>query len=220
MNNIRSFYPLGLLLIIPIINLFYMFLNNDARGVSYLVTDFDRMLPMVNIFVIPYLGWYGFIIFTLCYFLWKDRKLYYTTLWSMILGMLISYVVYFFFQTSVPRPEVLGEDWLSQLVLLVYNTDQPYNCFPSIHCLTSYLMMRALASSSFKNKWNMMIIFSFGSIVLLSTLLIKQHVVMDVFASIILVHIVFSLVSYVQVLGITWRRKKHFGLEMNKKLEV
>jgi hypothetical protein len=173
------------------------------------------MIPFVKGFIIPYLGWYAFIFLTLCYFFVKEPRLYYKTLISLLIGLCVCYVVYFFFQTTVQRPSLSEGDWLSRLVMFVYSIDQPYNCFPSIHCFTSFLMMSAINSSAIKNKYNLITINGSGSLIILSTLLVKQHVVLDALSAVLLAHIVFAVNSYVERrLVIQWKKRRSLSWTM------
>jgi len=214
--NVRALLPLGLMLLFPLTNIFYVLVNSADRGYGSLLTDLDRKIPFVEAFVIPYFGWYFFIVGTLVYFFVKERKLYYTTLWSMLSGMLVCFIIYYFFQTVAPRPEITGDSWLSRMVQFVYSQDGAFNCFPSIHCLTTFLTMRAISGSPIKNKWNMSVIYLSGSLIILSTLFIKQHVVMDVLSSIVLGNVAFSIFSSFRAKQTTFNKKPTLVWDMSK----
>lgn len=194
--------PLSLLLTIPCLNLIYFLLNNSDRGAYSLVTDLDNFIPLLKIFVIPYLGWYLYVLVILIFLCVKDRRVYYNTIITINASLLIASLIYYSFQTTVPRPTLEDQDLLTQLVLWVYGHDQPYNCFPSTHVITTYIMMNGLAHSSAKTIFNQIIVYNFGILIILSTLFMKQHVILDVIGSILLVNIVFSIVE-----NLSWGRK-------------
>ncbi|MDQ0872808.1 membrane-associated phospholipid phosphatase [Paenibacillus sp. V4I3] len=173
------------LLLIPLVGLIYIHLN-QADGVAYsLVTDLDRQIPFMKSFVIPYLSWYGFLLVGFLYLAYKDRSMYYKTLFQFIMGLLLCYGVYAIYQTTVPRPELTGSDWLLQMVQWVYRTDQPFNCFPSTHVLTSYLMMKAYLRST-TIPWPYKIaVTSMSLLIIVSTLLVKQHVLLDIVGAVL-----------------------------------
>ncbi|GAB6086575.1 phosphatase PAP2 family protein [Alkaliphilus crotonatoxidans] len=191
----KDIMALCLMISIPIINIFYLILNHGERGARTLMTNIDQAIPFLKVFVIPYLAWYLFIFSTFIYFCLKDREVYYKTLLSTNLGLLVCYIVYFFYQTTVSRPLLAGEDLLTKMVGWVYATDQPFNCFPSIHVLTSYLMFKGIRHSHIRNKLNQLVISSIAFTIILSTLFIKQHVILDVIAAIILGEVLFNLLS-------------------------
>lgn len=196
MKNIKKdIMALCLMLSIPLLNILYTLLNHGERGAYSLMTDIDRGIPFLKIFIIPYVAWYLFLFCTFVYFCLKDRLTYYKTLLSLNLGLLICYAVYLFYQTTVPRPLLVGEDILTKLVAWVYAADQPFNCFPSIHSLTSYLMFKGIRHSNIRNKRNQLIISSIAFTIILSTLFVKQHVILDAIAAIFLGEVLFNLIS-------------------------
>lgn len=187
--------PFSLMLIIPVLNIFYVILNNPTREVNNLVTFIDQNTPLIKIFVIPYLIWYPFIIITMLYLCIKDRSVYFKTLLSYVIGLIVCYMTYLVFQTTVPRPNLLGDDLFTKLLGMVYNADQPFNAFPSIHVLSSFLMMKAISMSIIKNRINQFIIHSNSIIIILSTLFVKQHVILDVISGILVAEVIYRLVD-------------------------
>jgi len=204
---IKNLMPLCLILSIPISNVIYMLINNADRGAHNLVTDLDQSIPFLKIFILPYLSWYFFILGTLIFFCFKDKKIYYRTLLSINLGLLISYGIYFFFQTNVPRPVITGDDFLTMLIAFVYNNDQPYNAFPSIHVLLSFLMIKAINKYPAKNYLSLSIVYIFAVSIILATQFIKQHVILDLLSAIVLGGLIFDLVFHVNMEGLrAWLR--------------
>jgi membrane-associated phospholipid phosphatase len=174
------------LLLIPLVGLIYIHLN-QADGIAYnLVTDLDRQIPFLKGFVVPYLSWYGFLLVGFLYLVYKDRRNYYITLVEFVIGLLICYGVYAIYQTTVPRPELTGnDDWLLRMVEWVYGSDQPFNCFPSTHVLTSYLMMRAYLRTNQISTHYKIIVTVMSLLIIVSTQFVKQHVLLDIVGAVL-----------------------------------
>ncbi|MBM7653418.1 phosphatase PAP2 family protein [Neobacillus cucumis] len=186
------------LMSIPAMMLVYPYLNTPTRGVHTLITSLDKAIPVVKWFVIPYVAWVGYLTITLIYLCFKDSTLAFKTILVFDLGLLACFIIYYFYQTVGPvRPEITGNDLISQLLKYIYQIDQPYNCFPSIHVMSSYLMIRSIRNCSWRNGWIKWGIRGFSTSIILATLFIKQHVLMDVFAAIILVECLFKMVDVV-----------------------
>lgn len=188
-------HPLWSILIIPLLSLVYVAINREPPLTRTLYTDLDGMIPFLKLFIIPYMIWMPFLYLTLVYFYFKDRRLYFHTLLAYAVCVLICYGIYWKFQTTVPRLELQGDDLLSRMVAFVYRNDAPYNCFPSIHCLSSYLLFLAARNSPAIRDRTAVLIGILAWVIIVSTLFVKQHVVMDAFAGIMLAHLVFSLIS-------------------------
>lgn len=196
MNTLKSTVSsLYMILTIPLIGLIYPVLNNPSMGVHCLVTDLDRSIPFEKIFILPYIGWGLLVFIILIYLGLNDKETYRKTLIAVNISLVLCFGVYFFYQTYVPRPELVGSDFLTHLVRLVYAYDAPFNTFPSIHCLTSYLMIQGIRGSAVKNFLNTVIISSCAFTVILSTQFVKQHVLLDAVAAILLGEMVWRAVG-------------------------
>lgn len=192
----KKYAPLLSMLVFPFLGMMYAMTNNPVpnQEASKLITSVDTAIPFVKYFALPYSIWIFYIYVCLVYFFFKDPKAYYRGLLTYIVCALICYMIYSVFQTTVPRPIVTGSDPFSGLMRYIYDRDQPYNCFPSIHCFSSYMVMRMLWTSSFRNKWNVILITGMSSLIIMSTLFVKQHVIMDAFAGILLVELVLPII--------------------------
>lgn len=183
---------LSLLLSIPLVGSLYVWLNRLDLPSFSLETDLDRQIPFLKIFILPYLGWYAFLLAGFVYLAFRDKTVYLRTLARFLIGMLVCYAVYLFYQTTVSRPDVSGDGILDWLVLLVYRHDQPYNCFPSTHVLTSYCMLKAYREASgirLSVRWA---VAGIAVLIMLSTLFVKQHVLLDAAGAIAVVEAVYA----------------------------
>ncbi|MBT2289369.1 phosphatase PAP2 family protein [Paenibacillus albidus] len=192
-RSFQTYLPLLWILVIPVLNIFYGILNGNHGQVSSLMTDLDAAIPFVPGFIIPYLIWYPFIIFMLVVFCIKDKSVYYRILFTQCISLIVCYMIYYLFQTTVPRPLIPGEGVLYRLVNFVYSTDNPYNCFPSIHVLTSYLMIKGAAVCPGLYARARLVVNLCAWSIICSTLFVKQHVLLDAAGAIALVEILWYL---------------------------
>lgn len=195
-KSIRTYSPLLWLLMIPGLNVFYTVLNRPGPEVHSLMSDLDRLLPFIPAFIIPYTIWYPFIAGSLVLFFFKDRKLYYRALLTLCLGLVACYGVYAVFQTTVQRPVLSGEGLLTVMVNFVYTNDQPFNCFPSIHVLTSYIMIKGLRQLRTMPSMPRFALMAIGWSIIASTVFVKQHVLLDAAGAIMLVELLFAGVKW------------------------
>ncbi|WP_189010927.1 phosphatase PAP2 family protein [Paenibacillus marchantiophytorum] len=186
------------LLLIPLVGLIYVHLN-QADGRAYnLVTDLDRQIPFIKGFIVPYLSWYGFLLIGFLYLAHKDRRNYYFTILEMVMGLLLCYGVYAIYQTTVPRPELTETDWLLRMVEWVYRSDQPFNCFPSTHVLTSYVLMRAYLRTNRVAIGYKIAISSMSLLIIVSTQFVKQHVLLDIVGAVVVAEGVLYVVERIR----------------------
>lgn len=151
---------------------------NHGPAVLNLRTPIDVALPVVPIFVIPYNSLEPVIYASLVLFLLLRTRIFQSAALAMILTFLVSYLFYIFLQSEVIRPTLTATDTYTAMIREVYAGDNPFNDFPSLHTSTSTLMAifwwrfdRRLGM--FESGWTLLIV--------LSTVLVKQHYVADIF---------------------------------------
>ncbi|OPA79422.1 hypothetical protein BVG16_10120 [Paenibacillus selenitireducens] len=192
-KQVLHWAPLALMLVFPVLGDLYHLVNKPSEQVYSLMTTVDESIPFIKYFALPYGVWIFYIYVCIVYFFMRDRTAYYRAMLLYTVCALTCYAIYLVFQTTVPRPEVLGSDPFSQLVRFIYNRDQPFNCFPSIHCFSSYMVMRLMLKSPARNRVNTTLISGMSLLIIASTLFVKQHVVWDVISGIALVEIYYFL---------------------------
>lgn len=194
---------------IPSLNVFYRILNRPGDHVYSLAVALDFMIPFEPAFIIPYILWYPFITGALIALAFVDRKTYFLTLIALCCGLVISYIFFSLFQTGIDRPTIQNHKcYLYTLVSYIYSNDQPYNCFPSIHVLTSYVILRGTRSFG-RTIWLMTSALSI--LIIVSTVLVKQHVVADIAGGIVVGELCFRVTG--QVLHSLSPRAQSAGLE-------
>ncbi|MHB8124979.1 MAG: phosphatase PAP2 family protein [Desulfitobacteriaceae bacterium] len=123
--------------------------------------------------------------------LYRNPHVYAITLFSSLVGLSISYIIFTVVQTTTPRPDVTGTDFFTQFITWLYQTDNPYNSFPSIHVLVCFILFFACKRIILKHRNAALFIQSLAVLISLSTLLIKQHTITDVVGSIVLSWLLF-----------------------------
>lgn len=183
------------LLILPIININYILASNIANNGRKIGTLIDKKIPFIALFIIPYIYWYAYIVLGLIFILSKNRNKYIRLVLSIYSGMIVCYLFYYFFPVEIRRPYVDNSNIFNKLVNIIYNSDRPVNCFPSIHVLNTYLIMRFTSRKD--NKAWFYYTNVVGILIILSTLFIKQHYILDGVASILLSEIVILINKFI-----------------------
>jgi len=169
---------------------FYYLEKNVTDEFHIIHTAFDEKIPFVEFFVIPYLLWFGFITFALLYFFFTDRNDFYHMTAFLITGMTIFLIISTIYPNGqILRPtEFTRDNIFVDLVKDLYLGDTPTNIFPSIHAYNSigvYLAVRNSARLK-GNKFVQYGSFMLSVLIILSTMFLKQHSVIDVIGAIVL----------------------------------
>ena len=172
--------------------LIYLPLNRARIPLHSLRTPWDDAIPFVSIFAVPYLSLYLLTGLTLLVAVLGKRRKYRDTVVTMTSVLLISYVVFWQWQTIVVRPDIVSSDLFSRLVAWVYSHDAPYNAFPSLHVSLS----TTCALTWLRSQWPSRPLFvGWSLLVAASTVLIKQHYLADVIGGALLAAVCFAAVS-------------------------
>jgi len=111
--------------------------------------------------------------------------------------MIISYVIFYFFPTTVPRPTLTGTDIFTKMTRIIYGNDNPYNCFPSIHVINTLLVQMYITTNK-KIKVGLKVICNvIGILIILSTMFIKQHVFLDAVSAAVIAYMLYLLMNYI-----------------------
>ncbi|GBO52061.1 PAP2 family protein [Pseudanabaena sp. lw0831] len=160
----------------------YPVLNQGNQVIHILKLSIDSWIPFIPFFSIFYILYIPFLFVTLLYFMFFSRNFSHAG-FSFVFCFLISFLFYAFYQTTIIRPSITEIDFFSNVVLFIYANDKPYNCFPSLHVSLSILSFLLWQKSFPKVK---IIMGTFVFLIILSTVLIKQHHTPDVIGGIIL----------------------------------
>ena len=153
----------------------------------------DDLIPFCKYAVIPYFAWFVWIPFTLFYLLWKAPR---EDFWRLCLPLFTGMTLSLLFCAIVPngtdlRPAyIYGNDIFTRTVRALWRTDTPTNVFPSIHVFNSVTLALAYhhCARLRGRKWLWVRVSAdlLCVSIILSTMLLKQHSVIDVMGGIIL----------------------------------
>lgn len=178
---------------------FYMpwftFLNHftPTRNPTPIYSVLDDFIPFCEWFSIPYFVWFGYVAAGFAFLIFTSRRDFIRMCIFLYTGMTVCLIIYTLFPncqelrvdySTLGRDNILI-DWIAGLQAY----DTPCNVFPSIHCLNSIGIHISLVKSKFDFKGKKIVIwvsFILTVLIILSTVFLKQHSILDVFGSFIL----------------------------------
>ena len=174
------------LLVVVISGLLYIPLNR-RKSKYYWGSVVDRKIPLVPIFIIPYLYFFfPYMIFGFLFLLGNTAAIPF--LKSFVIANIVADVIWYFFPNGVRRPKVSGAGFWRNMIKSLYKTDKyDTNGFPSSHVYYTSIISWYLIS--ILPQYSPLFLF-IGILIVISTLFTKQHYLVDVFGGLAL-----SLVS-------------------------
>lgn len=164
-------------------------------GALSLMTSLDEAIPLMPEMVFAYVSIYFFwtpAIFMSSVTVGQFSRLVFVMGIALFLGL----AIHQYMPSAYPRPTLPASDSSFSVAFLrwYYTLDHPNNTFPSTHCVAVIILLcfmrerlRPLAHFAYE-VW--------GSLIFASTVLIKQHYIVDVVGGIILGAAVFLILSW------------------------
>lgn len=207
-NFLKKYAHAWVLLYIFIYMPWFMYLENTYSSLSsctIIHVAFDDVIPFCEYFIIPYLLWFLYVPSVILFLFFTSKKEYYHTCAFLFIGMSIC----LFICTIFPNGQnlrahadlVADKNIFTKLIATLYKTDTDTNVFPSIHAFNSIGIHIAICKNQILSKkiWIKISSFLLATLIILSTMFLKQHSVLDVCASFLL-----AALLYVPVYKVNW----------------
>lgn len=157
------------------------------------VLGIDEATPLAPIWVWPYTMVYLTALLPICVV--RDHATFRQMGLSYLVVMICSFNFFWLFPVRMTlRPESIPVvDLTTYTLMLIYHYDPPSNCFPSMH--VSLAVLAALCCWRVDRVWGSLV--GLGALAIAaSTMLVKQHYVLDVAGGAVLGAVVYRLCVY------------------------
>lgn len=177
----------------------FLYLEQTVTG-DYAVmhTALDDYIPFNEYFIIPYLFWFVYVAGAIAYFFfYKQAGLLQTVRFFVCGNDHQSDYLYLFPNGTDLRIEVDPQkNFCSWLVSMLHVADTSTNVFPSIHVYNSVAVhCSVMNSAALRDKvWLRRGSFVTMVLICMSTVVLKQHSVLDVVGALILAYLMYPLV--------------------------
>lgn len=200
-KRLRDYKHVFLILYVPIYLISFFLVEllvpSDADyWVSY--CPLDDLIPFNEYFIIPYYMWYPFLFMVGIYLMIKDVPEFKRYMYCIIIGFSFCLVFYLLFPNGQDlRPETFERDNIFvTMVKAIYAADTNTNVLPSMHVIGAIFAAISICSTKvLKVKWVKPSAVILAVLISLSTCFVKQHSILDVFAGIAVVVIVYTIFS-------------------------
>lgn len=196
-------YSLALLYFIPYL-LYFELLEHFAVPRFIIHSPIDDLIPFHEAFILPYFAWFPLLAGALGYFLFHSRDEFLNLCFLMFTGMTICLLIYTILPNGLQlRPVVTHKNVLADIARMLYAIDTPTNVCPSIHVSSTVaIMLVAARYDRFQHPFfSKLLIFFLGTAICISTMVLKQHSIIDVVLGILL-----SLILYKVTYGMNWQK--------------
>ncbi len=189
----------------------FFFIESRNVPINIIHTPLDDKIPFCEYFIVPYVIWYLYVAGTLMYFGFQTKKTreYNCFVTNMALGMIVFVAVSFIYPNGQNlRPELTVDNPFKWAVNFLYTIDTSTNILPSLHVFASVACDMALCmDSNFKkhSSWKLAS-HTISLLIILSTMFLKQHSVIDVVAALICNLLFFPVIYHKELAWVSARK--------------
>lgn len=190
-----------IMLLIIYQTLMYLIAKTTSVEINFVGNYIDSKIPFIPQFIYPYISWY-LMLFIVPYIFYKNNlKNFNNYFVTTFICITLVVFIYFYYPTTMNRADLVVSSISEYLVSVVYKLDTPVlNCFPSMHCIISFIFIYvSLTDKKFNLKCKLFIVI-WAMLVILSTVFVKQHVLIDMISAFIISLFVFLVVKKVKYL--------------------
>lgn len=130
--------------------------------------------------------WFPYMILAVIYFIFfnKNKHEYYQLAFNLMMGMTVFLIVSYVYPNAqhIRPTEFPRDNIFTDIVKWLYSTDTPTNILPSIHVFNSLAIHMSLTNcEALRNKKLIKAAsFTLTALIIMSTMFLKQHSVIDV----------------------------------------
>ncbi len=166
--------------------------THNERGFFLVQSKVDSYIPFLEIFIIPYLLWFFYMFYGIFYMIFRKNGMdFYLMATFLSIGMTLFLIISYVYPNKIDiRPTYFTRNNIFiDLVKALYKSDTPTNVLPSIHVFNSVVINEALCRTErYNNKTHLKFLSKlFTLLVVLSTMFLKQHTVIDVAFALVLI---------------------------------
>lgn len=191
MQTVKNFFHQHrysyLALYVPVYLLMFFIIERVVPTTGYWVSyiPWDDAIPFCEYFVVFYCMWYVLLVTVGIYLLLRDERNFRLYMYGIIIGFTASLLFCLLFPNGQDlRPAVFPHENVFTWALgIIYSADTNTNVIPSMHVIGAMMASFAVFHSpQMKKLWMRISVVVVTVLINLSTVLIKQHSLLDVFA--------------------------------------
>ena len=192
LSNITSKEYRHLLLLIGWLIYFFMYFVTERaippEKCHVVHSVVDDIIPFNEYFVLFYVSWYVFMVWSLLEFVLYDIKSF-VRAQKVVIGMQIIAVITYIVWPSVPylRPETFPrENFCTALLGIIYTADTSTGVCPSLHVGYSLAVLGAWLTAKGPKLWKKIFVSLWAFMICISVCFVKQHSFTDVWAAVVM----------------------------------
>lgn len=206
---IVTLLPMTIYMVIYMPLFFWIERLEPAGGFNIIHTPLDDMIPVVEAFIVPYILWLPYLLISMVAIGIKSREASRKTSYMLMTGMTLFIIISLVYPNTLELRAQIPEreNIFMSLVDHLHDIDTPTNVLPSLHVFDALCVAAGIHMAFGKRKLLLVLSDILVTLIILSTLFIKQHSVIDVLSAMVMFIVLFAVICFVIKPGNSTRRK-------------
>lgn len=191
--------PMAIYMVIYMPTFFWVESLEPAGGFHIIHTAIDDLIPVVEVFIIPYALWLPYLVIGMIAIAIRSRKLSRKTSYMLMAGMTLFIIISLAYPNALElRAQIPDrENIFMDLIKYLHSIDTPTDVLPSLHVYDAVVVAAGL-HLTFKDKKVLLVLSDILTVlIVLSTMFIKQHSIIDVISAFLIFIPVFIIICFV-----------------------
>ena len=150
-------------------------------------TAIDDMIPVVEVFIIPYALWLPYLCISMIAIAVRSRSISRKTSYMLMAGMTLFIIISLVYPNMLELRAAIPdrENIFMDLIIYLHTIDTPTDVLPSLHVFDA--LVAAGLHMAFKDKKLLLVLSDILVVlIILSTMFIKQHSIIDVISAVVM----------------------------------
>ena len=191
--------PMAIYMVVYMPTFFWVESLDHGGNFHIIHTAIDDMIPVIEIFIIPYALWLPYLVIGMIAIAIRSRVLSRKTSYMLMAGMTLFVIISLVYPNMLELRAAIPdrENIFMSCINYLHEIDTPTDVLPSLHVYDAIVVAAGL-HLTFKDKKVMLVLSDILTVlIVLSTMFIKQHSIIDVIAAIVMFIPVFIVICFV-----------------------
>ena len=179
--NIYFYLIIVQIILLSVQGILYLTVQKRHSTYNDMECVLDKKLPLIPQSIFIYILWFPLIAIYPLYLYFCNPVSYYTYILAILMDIVISCIIYLNYPTSFTRPTFKTDTISKKLLSILYKLNyKGLNCMPSMHCSMCFIILLSTVGCSTMPLCATILLCAISCGIICSTVLTKQHVIIDV----------------------------------------
>ena len=191
--------PMAIYMVVYMPTFFWVESLNPAGGFHIIHTAIDDLIPVVEVFIIPYALWLPYLVIGMIAIAIRSRVISRKTSYMLMAGMTLFIIISLVYPNALELRAAIPdrENIFMICINYLHQIDTPTDVLPSLHVYDAIVVAAGLHLAFPEKKVILVLSDILSLLIVLSTVFIKQHSIIDVISAFVIFIPVFIIICFV-----------------------